>query len=702
MEKKLEAWLRDSQPTVNPSDMGLPVVERPFFEELPSVPVSSIDFLREGASVVPKPEPQATFDQFRDPGDSFVSPVQEDSASSAESQELSQDLSSLGKKVLAVPPDQVGIQEEQLLFQGEVSPGGDVFSSRDEPEDSSFLGRPDEIRSETIPLEGRPPEQSSPFSTRRRRLVLGGGLLLVAAVAAFLFHTSPQKRLEKADQAFLKGEYKDALTLYDQVEQRMSLPMDASIKKGEALIRMGRSAEALDAFYSALSLDPENFDLHRRIGDVLMYLGSVNQAEKSYKEVLRFKPDDKETLLALTRIRLHNGASKPDISPDMAVVISDDVTSFEVPISEESIVELPLSVGPELPSIKNIASAPFVPVSSDKGISMDALPCSEDVGWTLVVSDISVQDRTGSPDLLSGKNLKEELAIIVSSEKIKEEKRSTEQVQLPRSPKQRSQPAVSKTRRLAQKKETPQSPLSPEEVHFKELLRTSRPIDKRDAAPLRALVKRSDGVQVLYRLAQDYNRSGRFREALLFLERALALNGNQPWLLAETAYSYDAIGRDRDALAVLQHGLLHGDGQLENVEPPTSIVQVPLQSWDIGWKPLSELDERIVLYSSDEALTIPGVEPPVLPLNIYLSVERAVQVNEPYRALYIGYVALWGHQAPKPSDRSTRAMALAMEAHGMLSIGRSVDGLALLRKAEILAPEEPFIRSLREVSSRKL
>lgn len=100
---------------------------------------------------------------------------------------------------------------------------------------------------------------------------------------------NPGKLLIKASET---DNYEDKLGFYDEALALDPLYVDAWIKKGFSLDRMGRSKEALACYDRALEIDPENLGVRSLKGFAFNNLKEFEKSVECYDEILKFNPDD--------------------------------------------------------------------------------------------------------------------------------------------------------------------------------------------------------------------------------------------------------------------------------------------------------------------------------------------------------------------------------------------------------------------------
>jgi tetratricopeptide (TPR) repeat protein len=250
-------------------------------------------------------------------------------------------------------------------------------------------------------------------------------------------------------------------------------------------------------------------------------------------------------------------------------------------------------------------------------------------------------------------------------------------------------------------KKTEMSGPSPEERHFMVLLSSSRRIGAQDSDMLRRLTDKRD-ISSFFRLGKAYNTAGRFREALLFLEKGLLLDDKDSRLLLEAAYSCSSIGRDQDAMAMVQHVLTKRSGASLKGAPPSVLVYRSRNNWNIGWNDGDSTVKDATLYAEDEGVSIPGMIAPKIGLDMYDPLKKAIKLNPGGKELYIDFMALTVKITPSLPSRILKASAMAMEAHGLFVSGRKDEALVLLDTVEELAPSVAFWKELRDSFSTKI
>ncbi|EFC91896.1 TPR repeat-containing protein [Dethiosulfovibrio peptidovorans DSM 11002] len=698
MEKNLEAWIREPRKKLDPDAMGFPIVSSDVDDDASGQSKegfsSPIDFIKKSeapAHSIEEIVPENTLDSlasavFTDLGisDSVEIPpspsmgkVDEETEQYLEEELAEPQLSSSSEPPPLSHMEEGAIRdmEDRILFDGEPAfIPEDISGEEEDPEGSKS----------NLPKKG---EKTS----SRRKYILLSSLALVGGAVLLVWNSieTPTRTLEEADRMYSSGEFEKAVSLYEEVEMERSLPLQSLIKKGEALLTAERYAEALDSFYGALALSPESPDIHRKIGSILSHLGSSAQAEKSYRETLRLDPSDNETRLELARVLLEK--SQPldvlqlieeapiEISGDEVNSLRSDALDLLLPVEDVISEDLSgdLSVSPD----------EFVAVSMDE--------VSEDSAVLTVEVPIEIVDEKSSED-------QKEKTQPIKAEKVVEYEVASSPKVVP--PKKTDRKQERRDVKRVAREETDKTELSGpslEERHFLVLLSSSRRIGAQDSDMLRRLTDKRD-VSSLFRLGKAYNMAGRFREALLFLEKGLLLNDKDSRLLLEAAYSCSSIGRDQDAMAMVQHVLTKKSGASLKGDPPSVLVYRSRNNWNIGWNDGDGTVKDATLYAEDEGVSIPGLIVPKIGLDMYDPLKKAIKLNPGGKELYIDFMALTVKITPSPPSRILKASAIAMEAHSLFVSGRKDEALILLDTVEELAPSVVFWKELRDSFSTKI
>jgi len=95
----------------------------------------------------------------------------------------------------------------------------------------------------------------------------------------------------KGFDAFINGNYTTALDYYNQ--SLASDPKSTRVwrAKGDVLIRLNRTSEAISAYDSALALESTIPEIWNSRGEALMMLGRYTEARDSFEKALQIAPD---------------------------------------------------------------------------------------------------------------------------------------------------------------------------------------------------------------------------------------------------------------------------------------------------------------------------------------------------------------------------------------------------------------------------
>lgn len=117
-----------------------------------------------------------------------------------------------------------------------------------------------------------------------------------------------KKIMQESDNLFDQGRLEEALKLS---EEALSMaPNDAEIhqSRGEILAKMNRHKEAIASYNRAIELNPDDWWHHLWKGDSLWFLGRIRQAHDCYAASHQRNPDSAAVLfsLAIAQAKLGN------------------------------------------------------------------------------------------------------------------------------------------------------------------------------------------------------------------------------------------------------------------------------------------------------------------------------------------------------------------------------------------------------------
>jgi DMSO/TMAO reductase YedYZ molybdopterin-dependent catalytic subunit/Flp pilus assembly protein TadD len=109
--------------------------------------------------------------------------------------------------------------------------------------------------------------------------------------------------------------YRDAVTLWQDTVLRQSRSALAHTNFGLALLSVGRTADAIGQYQTALELEPQHSAIHRNnLGYALMVGGRTDEAIAQFEEVLRIDPDSVEAHNNLGTMFLNSGRPREAIT----------------------------------------------------------------------------------------------------------------------------------------------------------------------------------------------------------------------------------------------------------------------------------------------------------------------------------------------------------------------------------------------------
>jgi tetratricopeptide (TPR) repeat protein len=107
--------------------------------------------------------------------------------------------------------------------------------------------------------------------------------------------------------AYIKGNYTTALDLYNQSITADPKYTRAWIEKGNVLVKLNRTAEAISAYDSALALENNLAIVWNSRGEAQMTIGEYAQARDSFDKALTIAPEFPEAKanrdLALAKLK---------------------------------------------------------------------------------------------------------------------------------------------------------------------------------------------------------------------------------------------------------------------------------------------------------------------------------------------------------------------------------------------------------------
>lgn len=180
--------------------------------------------------------------------------------------------------------------------------------SRSQGEDLPFLPEESVLPGKeefSAPLVS-PLERESPGTTGRKKRRAAVGMAATAAAvvvgAYFLFGgESTRDLILKGREHSKGGDYVQALAYYKRAAKKNPLEFDALLGIAEALERLDRKGEAVDAYYRCLQVAPEDPLVHARLGFLFFAMSSYDNAIRSFQESVNFDPSDARVFAGMGR-----------------------------------------------------------------------------------------------------------------------------------------------------------------------------------------------------------------------------------------------------------------------------------------------------------------------------------------------------------------------------------------------------------------
>lgn len=148
-----------------------------------------------------------------------------------------------------------------------------------------------------------------------------------APVPFFLFQDGgkQQKALEKFDAGqdlHQAGKLKEALALYDESIALDGTDFAVHFQRGNALVSLGRTADAAGAFKRATELQPDFAKGYLRLARALVATGQIAEAEPAFKKASELEPNNLDALLGVAECQLARNA------PAEALALLEPIQKF--------------------------------------------------------------------------------------------------------------------------------------------------------------------------------------------------------------------------------------------------------------------------------------------------------------------------------------------------------------------------------------
>lgn len=120
--------------------------------------------------------------------------------------------------------------------------------------------------------------------------MVGLGLVLLALIYLIARLVILLTLSIRAHLLSLKGQYGDALKIYDRALRYFPNHAQLLFGRGVALRRLGKDEEAIETYRAAIKSKPKNFRAHYNLAILLRETGQTDEAEKEFLETLELQP----------------------------------------------------------------------------------------------------------------------------------------------------------------------------------------------------------------------------------------------------------------------------------------------------------------------------------------------------------------------------------------------------------------------------
>lgn len=197
----------------------------------------------------------------------------------------------------------VTLTEQELIIPPEDEKEPEAVPDMPEPESetpSSFYVQADEVvggEAEIIPpvmprlfAERRKPDRAG----RGKKLAAAGFTAAAIAAGAWLLigRESAADLLVKGRELYGGGDYEGALECYSRAAEKDPALLEALLGVADALERLDRRGEAVDAYYKCLQVAHDDPAVHAKLGFLFLSMSSYENALRSFHESINFNPGD--------------------------------------------------------------------------------------------------------------------------------------------------------------------------------------------------------------------------------------------------------------------------------------------------------------------------------------------------------------------------------------------------------------------------
>lgn len=135
----------------------------------------------------------------------------------------------------------------------------------------------------------------------------------------------------KGATAYITGDYRTALTHYEEAVTRNPQDAESLSNLGQVLVRMNRVEEALPYFQRALALVPDRWSYQFNLARALGLLGRMDAAIAAYRRAQQLFPDDYVTAFNLALALHKNGDDAAAVGQyQKAIALQPEDASFRL------------------------------------------------------------------------------------------------------------------------------------------------------------------------------------------------------------------------------------------------------------------------------------------------------------------------------------------------------------------------------------
>lgn len=120
-------------------------------------------------------------------------------------------------------------------------------------------------------------------------------IIATVLIAIFSYQIFQQKwvKFRKAEQAFSKEKFQEAIELYQQSLKHGSIPPQGSVHLADSYVATGNFSEAIKWYHYYMELYPKDIQVRFSYANALNWSGNLEQAGQEYQKVLEQHELDK-------------------------------------------------------------------------------------------------------------------------------------------------------------------------------------------------------------------------------------------------------------------------------------------------------------------------------------------------------------------------------------------------------------------------